>query len=151
MYLFIPIKRYQIKVFTIASQLASQFGKKLHISMSQKYFTKYFYGMLQCNDSMKLIPVCCGIVPWNMSTEYFYEINSSIPWNHIPWNIGIPSAPCGIFQHSFRHPAEWNGTDLQRKDDMVRYLRIFLCLPANFKTDGIKVLYASQKQRSTIY
>ena len=73
---------------------------------------KYFYVMLQWNDSIELIPICCGIIPWNVSTEYFYRIISSILWNHIPWNIGIPYAPCGIFQNSFRHPEEWNETDL---------------------------------------
>ena len=127
MFFFIPINSDQIKICTIASQLASQFGKKVHRSMSQKYFTKYFYGMLQCNDSTKLIPVFCGIVPLNMSTEYFYGINSSIPWNHIPWNIGIYSSLCRIFQHSCRHPAEWNRTDpyiIHSQPDLCPHLPI---------------------------
>ena len=51
MYLFITINNHQIKFPTIAYQFASECGKKLHRSMSQKYSMKYFYGMLQWNDS----------------------------------------------------------------------------------------------------
>ena len=101
-------------------------------STSQKYSMKYINEMLQWNDSTKCIQVCCGIIPWNVLMGYFYWISSSIPWNHIPWNIGITFVPCGIFQHSFRHQAEWKGRtprtydyyNLMKRNNNIYFLRL---------------------------